>query len=76
MVFQVGLNQGRGTNHDPDGPPDNPLERAMQDKESPRRLFVLRAAGWVSTPLCYLLMMSVVIAATRRLPARNWLKRA
>jgi len=43
----------------------------MQDKESSRRLFALRAAGWVSTPLCYLLMMSVVVAAMRRLPAGN-----
>jgi hypothetical protein len=43
----------------------------MQDKESPRRLFALRAAGWVITPFCYLLMMSVVIAAARRLPAGN-----
>lgn len=48
----------------------------MEDTESPRRLFALRAAGWVSTPLCYLLMMSVIVAAARRLPAGHWPNRA
>jgi hypothetical protein len=37
----------------------------MQDRDR-RRQFVLRTAGWLTTPLCYLVMLSVVITAARR----------
>ncbi len=33
------------------------------------RAIALRAAGWFSIPLCYVVMLSVVLTAARRRPA-------
>ena len=48
----------------------------MQNKKThneiaPRPSFALRAAGWASTPLWYLLVVSVLITAARRQPAAH-----
>jgi hypothetical protein len=34
-----------------------------------RRSFALKAAGWISTPFLYALMVGIVIRAARRWPA-------
>ena len=35
-------------------------------KQEPLRELTLRAAGWITTPLCYVVMLSIVIKAARR----------
>jgi hypothetical protein len=41
----------------------------MMQKQDRAHAIALRAAGWLSIPLCYLVMLSVVLTAARRLPA-------
>jgi hypothetical protein len=36
-----------------------------------RRSFALKAAGWISTPFLYALMVGIVIRAARQRPARH-----
>ncbi len=38
-------------------------------KQDRARAIALRAAGWFGIPLCYAVMLSIVLRAVRRLPA-------
>ena len=42
------------------------FRNSMTEDDDRRRSLALRAAGWLGIPLCYALMLSIVITAARR----------